>query len=71
MNNIAEGFEKWTIKDKQKFFIISRWSCGEVRSMLYIAVALWYISEDCFESLYDSTISISKMLSALINKIKF
>lgn len=71
MNNIAEWFEKWTIKDKQKYFLISKGSAWEVRSMLYIAFELKYISQEEYENFLSKTYSISKMLSSLIANIKF
>lgn len=48
MNNIAEGFERGSNKDFAKFLYISRGSAGEVRSLLYVACDLGYISEDDF-----------------------
>ncbi len=47
-NNIAEWHEKWTNPDLIKFLYIAKWSIGEVRSMLYIAEKLDYISEKQF-----------------------
>ena len=49
MNNIAEGFERGSNKDFAKFLFISRGSAGEVRSLLYVAKDLGYISEQEFE----------------------
>jgi len=37
MNNIAEGFERTTDADKARFLDIAKGSCGEVRSMYYVA----------------------------------
>lgn len=71
MNNIAEWFERWTLKDKQKFYIISKWSAWEVRSMLFIATDLWYVTKESCDELIDKTYSISKMLQWLIIKSKF
>lgn len=37
MNNIAEWYESFSIKDKQKFYLIAKWSCWEVRNMIHVA----------------------------------
>ena len=69
MNNIAEGFERRTNKDLKHFLFISKGSCGEVRSMLYLALRLNYINQNNFTKLYSLTIEISKMLSGLIKTL--
>jgi len=69
MNNIAEGFERKGDKEFRKFLYISKGSCGEVRSMLYLALALDYIKEDAFKILYEKSLEISKMLSGFIKKL--
>ena len=38
MSNIAEGFERGSRADFARFLVISKASCGEVRSLLYAAL---------------------------------
>lgn len=52
MNNIAEGFERNSNKEFKYFLFIAKGSCGEVRSMLYLAKELDKISENEFTKLY-------------------
>lgn len=69
MNNVAEGFERMGNKEFRKFLFISKGSCGEVRSMSYLAMDLQYISKNEFEKIRSSSIEISRMLSGLIKKL--
>jgi len=66
MNNIAEGFERRGDKELKYFLYIAKGSCAEVRSMLYIALKLEYITKKDFNELYNLTVEISKMLSGFI-----
>ncbi len=66
MNNIAEGFERKGNKEFNRFLYISKGSCAEVRSMLYLAKELNYIIVDDFNSLYSKSEEISKLLGGLI-----
>lgn len=69
MNNIAEGFERRGDKEFKRFLFISKGSCGEVRSMLYLASKLKYIIKEDFDDLNFLSTEISKMLSAFIKKL--
>jgi four helix bundle protein len=69
MNNIAEGYERKGNKEFARFLFMSKGSCGEVRSMLYIALELKYISEDDFYIFQDKCMHISSMLSNLIKTL--
>src|SRR5437867_983688 len=47
-SNIAEGFERDTTKEYHHFVSISKASCAEVRTQLYIARDLGYLDETRF-----------------------
>lgn len=69
-NNIAEWFERETNNELRRFLYISKWSCGEVRSMLSIAKNNWDLDDVVFEELYSICTHISVMLQKYINTIK-
>ncbi len=69
MNNIAEGFERKSNKEFKQFLFIAKGSCGEVRSMLYIANSLKYIDSKRFDEMSALSVEISKMLSGLIKTL--
>jgi four helix bundle protein len=69
MNNIAEGFERKSDNEFKHFLFVAKGSCGEVRSMLYLAKDLNYISEKDFIMLHKKSEEISKILSGLIKTL--
>lgn len=73
-SNIAEGFEKNNNNEFIRYLKISKGSAGEVRSQLYIARMLNYISEEEFgkinESVHMLSNQIGKFMSYLENKRK-
>ena len=69
MNNIAEGFERKTNNEFKQFLYIAKGSCGEVRSMIYLAKSLNYLSDDNASELLKKSTEISKILSGLIKTL--
>ncbi|GAB5527764.1 MAG: four helix bundle protein [Roseivirga sp.] len=51
MNNIAEGFGRYSDKDFLRFLDYSAASCTEVKSMSYLLLDMEYFSVDVIESL--------------------
>lgn len=69
MNNIAEGFERRTNKELRNFLYIAKGSCGEVRSMLYVALRLGYIDNNTLKDFKEKAEEISKILAGFIKSI--
>ena len=69
MNNIAEGVESGSDAKYVNFLQISRGSCSEVRSMLYLCVDRQMINQDQFSDLKSEALSISNQLYRLIESI--
>ncbi len=69
-SNIAEGYERDTTKEFLRFLFIAKGSSAEVRSQLYLAKDLNYISDGMFKNLNKKIIEISKLLSGLIKYLK-
>ena len=69
MNNIAEGYERKSNLEFKQFLYIAQGSCGEVRSMLYLAKEISIMGENTFSELLTETETISKMLSNFIKKL--
>lgn len=69
-NNIAEWYERQTNKELRQFLYIAKWSCWEIRSMLYIAKELWYVDNKIFQKIYDISLEVSRMLAWLIKTLR-
>jgi len=65
--NIAEGFSRYHAKESMMFYRNARGSLSELKSHLYIAMDLGFITKVKFEELREMMDEIGKLLNGLIN----
>jgi four helix bundle protein len=70
MNNIAEGFGRYSNKEFIRFLEYSSASSMEIRSMLYILSDRKYIDEFEFEKCYQLSIEHTNITLGLIRYLK-
>jgi four helix bundle protein len=69
MGNITEGFDRSRRAEFHQFLSIAKGSCGEVRSHLYVALDVGYISEADYERLKILRIQVSGLINRLRQSI--
>jgi four helix bundle protein len=65
MSNIAEGFERANPNEFHHFLVVAKASCAEVRSQLYIAHDIGYLTPLEFSELLNQTQEVGKILGGL------
>ncbi|MDQ6959292.1 MAG: four helix bundle protein [Mariprofundaceae bacterium] len=69
-SNIAEGMERASDKEKERFLDIAKASCAELRTQTYIGIDIGYIDNDVGKQWIMETKEISAMLVGLIRNIQ-
>ena len=69
-SNIAEGFSRYSFKEKLQFFRISAGSITELQNQLIIARDIGYINVQEFQALYEQSVVVLKILNGLIRNTK-
>ncbi|KAA6185049.1 four helix bundle protein [Thiohalocapsa marina] len=66
MSNIAEGFGRGGNKEFLQFLLTAKGSASEVQAQLYIALDVYHIKNEQFQSLYVLAQSTGNMIGSLI-----
>lgn len=69
-SNIAEGFGRGSNKDYYRFLNIALGSLFEFQTQIEIAFNLGFINQENFNSIYEDSREVERMLSAFMAKIK-
>ena len=70
MSNIAEGFDRYSVKEFINFLIIARGSISEVQSDLLIALDLKYINQEEFHETYKQSTNLGKQVNGLVKYLR-
>jgi four helix bundle protein len=70
MSNISEGFERNRPREFHHFLSISKGSCGEARSQLYVALDAQYLSQSDFDNLRAQAEEVSRVIGGLRTSVE-
>ncbi|WMT58455.1 four helix bundle protein [Truepera radiovictrix] len=65
MSNVAEGFERSSPAEFHRYVVIAKASCAELRSQLYLAKDVGYLSQGAFKELMKQAEEVARVLGGL------
>jgi len=70
MANLAEGFERGRLSEFHQFLSVSKASCAELRSHLYVALDADYLTSEEFEVLRLKAEEVGRILGGLRQSVE-
>lgn len=70
-SNIAEGQSRGHRAEYIQFLQIAKGSSAELETQLFLAKELKFVSEKSFKEAYDLLVEVEKMLTVLINTLRY
>lgn len=64
-SNIAEGFSRFTARDKCQFYSVALGSLTELQSQLLVVRDVGYITNNLFRDVSSQTVLVSKLINGL------
>jgi four helix bundle protein len=69
-SNVAEGFGRFSIKEKVQFYFVAQASLVEVQNQLIISRDVGYTDNGTFNLIWNQTVIVHKLLTGLIRSLK-
>jgi len=69
-NNLAEGYSRYSKKDKTKYYKIAKGSAQECVPALTISYRRKYIKKEDFDEMYKECFEISRRIAGLIKSVQ-
>ncbi len=66
MDNVAEGFGRGNRGEFIQFLGIARGSLTEVKSQLYRSIDNQYVTQQCFDALYNQSDEVGRIIDSLL-----
>jgi four helix bundle protein len=70
ISNLAEGFERGSRSEFHQFIVIAKGSCAEVRSQLYVALDVGYITQEQFDHVSTLATEVSLIIGGLRSSVQ-
>ena len=70
MSNLAEGFERGISSEFHQYIVIAKASCAEVRSQLYVAHDVGYITKNQFDDATKLAEEVSRIIGGLKTAVR-
>jgi len=69
-SNVAEGFNRYSRKEKAQFYAVSLGSLAEVQNQLLVARDVGYVTHQKFQEVAEKTVELSKATNGLIKSCR-